>query len=342
MTDQSTPAPPQSQGPPAYMPPPPAPPGQQPAPSARGSSRWTAGRVISVVIGSIAALVAIALLVAGFGVLVADQSMRDSDGYLSTPSMTMSTSGYAVSTGNVLLETSGNDQVFRDVIGTVRVRVTQQVADAPVFVGMAPTGLANAYLSGVAHTRADGPGPRGEFFTGGEPPVPPEEAGIWSESASGTGEVEFEWTPQSGNWTLVVMNADASRGVDATMRVAATLPWMTGLAIGLIIAGVLALAVAIVMIVIPISLVSRDRRERERAGSHPPSGPSGTPADPYGSSSPYRGPGQAAPYSAAPGSYPPGSYPTGSYPTGSSGPGGPQQPGGPSTQGHETPGQPTG
>jgi hypothetical protein len=47
-------------------------------------SRWTAGRIVLVILGSLAALLGAGLLAGGCGLLWADQTQRDDDGYLST------------------------------------------------------------------------------------------------------------------------------------------------------------------------------------------------------------------------------------------------------------------
>jgi hypothetical protein len=59
-------------------------------------------------------------------------------------------------------------------------------------------------------------------------------------SASGTGQQTLDWTIQSGEWAMVIMNADASSGVSADLRFGAlapsgldTLAW-TSIAVGLV------------------------------------------------------------------------------------------------------------
>jgi hypothetical protein len=43
-------------------------------------------------------------------------------------------------------------------------------------------------------------------------------------SAHGTGSQTLTWKVRSGGWSVVVMNADGSRGVDAGVSVAADVP----------------------------------------------------------------------------------------------------------------------
>ena len=53
----------------------------------------------------------------------------------------------------------------------------------------------------------------------------------------------MQWTPTAGDWTVVVMRADGSAGVDAELAVAATVPGLTKAAWGLLGGGALMLAV---------------------------------------------------------------------------------------------------
>ena len=57
----------------------------------------------------------------------------------------------------------------------------------------------------------------------GAPDAAPGEQGFWAASAEGQGEVNVDWDPTDGLWTLVVMNADGSRYVDATLSAGAEL-----------------------------------------------------------------------------------------------------------------------
>ena len=57
---------------------------------------WTTGRVVTVVLGSLLVVAALGTAVGGTTLLVADRAGRDADGFLGTDVQTLSTSGYAL------------------------------------------------------------------------------------------------------------------------------------------------------------------------------------------------------------------------------------------------------
>ncbi len=204
---------------------------------------WGAGRIALVIIGSVLALAGAGLLAGGCGLLWADQTQRDDDGYLSTPTERLEASSYAIVSEPIdLLEadTSGADWLLsEDVLGDVRLRAS---SDSEVFIGIGPTNDVEAYLQGVEHHRLtdvdfDPFRPRYEATAGGPPSTPPREQGFWVASAAGAGEQTLIWNPESGNWSAVVMNADGSRGVAADVSVGAEADFLIWLAIGLLVAG---------------------------------------------------------------------------------------------------------
>lgn len=73
----------------------------------------------------------------------------------------------------------------------------------------------------------------------------PGDSDVWVASASGVGEQRISWTPESGDWTVVVMNADGGAGVAADLAVGAEAPVLGWLVVGMLVAGGLSLALAV-------------------------------------------------------------------------------------------------
>ena len=56
--------------------------------------------------------------------------------------------------------------------------------------------------------------------------TPPGRERFWSASARGTGDQTLEWDLRDGDWSVVVMNADGSPGVDVELDAGAKVPWL--------------------------------------------------------------------------------------------------------------------
>ena len=206
------------------------------APAVRGG--WTAGRVAMVVAGSVAGLIAFGLLAGGCALVVVDQTQRDDDGFLMSPTTDFSTSTYAIVSENAELRTGGAERALDTLLGTIRIR---SESDRAVFVGIGPAEAVTRYLGGVQHDLVDDLDSSGDpeysRRPGGAPAAPPEEQRFWVASTTGSGERTLEWDPERGDWRAVVMNPDASRGVSSEMSIGAELDSVLWIGIGLLVVG---------------------------------------------------------------------------------------------------------
>ena len=224
-------------------------------PTAPRPAGWTAGRIISVVVGAVLVLFSLGLLSGGGAALWAQATQRHG-GYVDLGTRTYRTAGYAVASETVSLhaDTRGWDAASA-LFGTVRLRVISPGARGAVFIGVAPAGAAARYLAGVGYTTVTGAAGTGPSYTshgGGPPAVPPGRAGIWSAHAAGTGTQVLTWPVRSGDWTVVAMNANGSRPVSVRVDAAATVPVLPWAAAGLLIGGVLFLAGGVALIAVPL------------------------------------------------------------------------------------------
>jgi hypothetical protein len=200
------------------------------------------GRVFALSVAGITALLGIAAIAAGGAGIVLDQTQRDSSGYLMTSETPYSTSTYALVSASYRAGISNDWFVAKDMLGTVRVRVSSA---RPVFVGIARESALGPYLANVAHAEGDTLSTRSaEFrsYPGGAPSGPPATRRFWAVSTSDTGEHTVTWTPQNGSWRIVVMNSDGSRGVAAGVSVGARIPDLLTIAITVLGAGILLLS----------------------------------------------------------------------------------------------------
>jgi hypothetical protein len=233
--------------------PPPVPPSP---PNPAAATGWTAGRIVSVVIGSVLALASVGLLTGG-GALLWAQSQRQ-DGYLTSATTTYSTNGYALATTSIHLD-AGNGNWVGQVLGTVRIQVTAPGTARPVFVGIAPASAASRFLAGVPYSTVTGLGGNSGTTTshlGTATPPAPQQATIWAAQVSGSGRQTLSWAARNGDWMVVVMNRDAAPGLTVRANAGATIPALPWIAAGLLTGGVLLAAGGVLLIVLPVRRAS--------------------------------------------------------------------------------------
>jgi hypothetical protein len=220
---------------PAAEPPVPSSAGEEAA-EARPPGGRGAGGVALIVVGSIAALLAFALLAAGCGAVVIDRTQRDDDGFVMSPTEDFTTATYAIASESADVDINGPDWATTDLLGTVRIR---SESERPVFVGIAREADVARYLDGVEHAVVTeiGREPQYSQRPGDAPESRPAAQPFWAASATGAGEQTLEWEPEDGSWSAVVMNTDGSRGVAADLSIGAELDPLVWIGIALLLGG---------------------------------------------------------------------------------------------------------
>lgn len=231
---------------PAPAPVPAAAPAAAPAPS---RPRWGAGRIVTLVVAGTAALTGLGALVGAAGLALVDHGLRDPDGYVMSDPVEVEAPGYAVLTEDLRLHGDGwVADLPERVLGEVRVEA-RDLGDHATFIGIADSRDVDRYLAGVARSLVVDAGdgqelPAYDVTASGAPAGPPGAQDFWSASASGTGTRSLTWEPVQGDWTLVVMTADAARPVRADVAVGATLPAVDDLTVALCVAALVLLGAA--------------------------------------------------------------------------------------------------
>jgi hypothetical protein len=208
----------------------------------------SAARTVSVIAGALAAFLAVGLLIAG-GVVLWANAKKDHAGYVSTASERFSTTGYAIATDNLDVKIDAPDWVVnRDNYGKIRLKVKPSTGK-PVFVGIAPTREVERYLSASAHDQLTDVSyapfrSSSDYYPGGRRPAAPAAQHFWVASAHGEGDQTLTWSVRRGDWSIVLMNADGSRGVDAGVSAGARLPFLAAVGWGSVGGGLLLVAVA--------------------------------------------------------------------------------------------------
>jgi hypothetical protein len=243
------------------------------SPSPAPSRRSSAGRAAALVFGSLLALVSLGFFAAGAAGLWANDQ-KDDQGYVSTRTERFHTHTAALRTENLDVDLGGTGTVLgSDLYGKVRLRVTPRAAK-DVFVGIARTDDATRYLRGTAHatvTDLDYDPFRADYATtgGARRAAPPATQRIWAAQAQGRGAQTLTWEVADGDWSVVVMNADGSPGVDAGVRAGANVPFLDEVAWGAIGAGAVFLLVSVALLYAGTRTPPRPRPDTAAPGPLP-------------------------------------------------------------------------
>ena len=214
------------------------------------------GRIALTITGAIASLIAVALVAGGALALWGD-SLKGDDGYLKTDTERFHASTRALATENLDVDLGDADFLAEsDDLGRIKVQAESRDGE-PLFVGIARTSDVEDYLAGVPYTTVDDVevSPFEADYTrhaGNRHPVAPEHAGIWEASNQGTGRQSIDWEIEDGDWSVVVMNADGSLGVDADVSAGADVPFLDELGWSAIGSGAFALVIGIGMIALAV------------------------------------------------------------------------------------------
>jgi hypothetical protein len=214
-----------------------------------------AGKIVAIVVGVLLVLIGLGLLAPGGFLLTVYGTMRDSSGFFETSSRVVSSTGHALVTPDVDLNLGpGPGWVPTGARAAVRIRAISDES-TPIFIGIGPTDQVSQYFNGVAYDEVTDFGwwsanVKYEYFDGGAPSSPPGTQSFWVAQQEGPGSQTLDWEVQSGNWTAVVMNADAGAPVRANVSLGARFGLLLPIGIGLTVAGVVLLAVGILLIVL--------------------------------------------------------------------------------------------
>lgn len=190
-------------------------------------------RQVRIGIGVLLVILGLFATVAGLAIVL----LVGPDGSVGIPPTRLLSSGYAVTLPQLNVPRLPGDE-------RLRLDVTVQPSDTPLFVGVGPTRTVDAFLDRVpidVIEQIDWPGAaRTVPVDGNARPARPGAQPFWVVTDRGDAPA-VHWEAVPGDWTLVVMNEDARRSVDVTVLGSVTLP-----ALGPI--GFVLLAIALAML----------------------------------------------------------------------------------------------
>jgi hypothetical protein len=229
---------------------------------------WSAGRTVLVIAGCLLAMLGLGALISG-GVAAWAGGQRDTGGYLTSGPGRFTTDSYAISATTMHLDVIGPDVYGEGQLGKVRIQAQPAKPGASLFVGVGPAKDVAAYLDPIHHVDVSDLDAAPFDVTyrehqGGQPASDPAAQTFWTATAAGTGPQTVTWPIADGDWALVIMNTDASAGIQADVTAGAALPILRTVAIIAFIVGGMLLVAGIAMVVAPI--VTRRPRGLGRSG----------------------------------------------------------------------------
>jgi hypothetical protein len=208
------------------------------------------GRRLRIGIG--VALVVLGLFATVGGVALV--SLVGADGSIGLAPTRLIGSGYAITLPQVDVPSLPDGQ-------HVRLDVSLQQGDRPLFLGIGPTSDVDAYLRDVpidVIEQIDQPGAASTSpVNGTAQPAAPEAQPFWAITATGDAP-SISWTAQPGEWTLVVMSTPPRRPVNVTASGSVTLPILGPL-------GFVLLAIAVAVLGAGAWMIVRAARARKSA-----------------------------------------------------------------------------
>ena len=235
---------------------------------------------MALVIGVTLAVLGLSLAAFAASALAFQNYQRDGE-YVSTDLGTVQSTGHAIVgppfTVN-LSDFSGPGTPGVADIARFRVEAVSMLPGQEVFIGIGDASRISEYLADVPHSEVRGlanGGPRqwtespdwkvdsvDRFPDGNATPAAPDDQDLWEVSASGSGPQEIAWDLTSGDWLLVIMNADASRPVwvegNVGVRSDLAATDLGPLGTGLLTAGLVSLALGILLLLVGAAGLGRN------------------------------------------------------------------------------------
>ncbi len=209
-----------------------------------------AGRIVAIVVGSILGVLGLGLLIAGIAGTVAYGVARDDDGFFRTDEIHLTTPTSAITSDSLDLGSAPGDADWlteRGDFATVTLDLRPAGSDQELFAGIGPTADVTRYLQAAPQDRVtDYDDSKStvsyERVNGSATPAPPGDQTFWVAKVATAQPGALTWDVKGGDWTVVVMNADGSSGIDAFARAGIKIDWLLPVAIVLIVVGVVLLA----------------------------------------------------------------------------------------------------
>ena len=225
-----------------------------------------AGQAIAVLLGGFLILISIPILFGGGAVMGVSGIFDQGGGYIGVDNIDFETSTQVLIGKSMDIEGLDYDDfdgpprwLWEPQIGDlVKIKIKAESNDGkPVFIGIIKEQDGLEYFGDVEYdyiTDFQMENPRSRPYityrkhSGDEVTFEPADLDIWVDDVHGYGEQTLIWEPEVGDYWLVIMNEDASAGVDMETGLSVRVPILGSIGRGLFLGGFVSLAFGVAVI----------------------------------------------------------------------------------------------
>lgn len=228
--------------------------------------------IIMLVLGILFSMLGIGLVFGGIGASWVN-SLQNDGGYLTSPSERFDVDSSAIiSAGPDNMRDDAYPGPLPRDVGSIRIWAESASPGKEIFVGIAPRSDVERYLSGANYSElldVSFQPFRVEYreTQGTQQPPLPSGQNFWVASVSGSDEQELDWNIEPGNWSVVVMNADASPDIRADLRAGFRSELIGPLTAGLLAAGAILLVIGVPLLIFGAQELGRQAPAAAPAGA---------------------------------------------------------------------------
>ena len=222
------------------------------------------GKVVAVLFGGFFILIAVPILFGGGALMGVTDFFDMGGGYIGVDNVNFGTSTQMLVAKQMDIDFDTYDGpptwLWEPTVGdliTIKIKAESNKGD-DVFIGIVEASDAYSVFGDIAYdqiSRFNLEGPRDRYpdiayrYHSGELlNITPTDLNIWVAEVSGSGEQTLTWTPEVGNYWLVIMNEDGSAHVDVDTGVAVKMPILSNIGRGLFVGGLVLLAVGVAIV----------------------------------------------------------------------------------------------
>ena len=256
---------------------------ENPRPAEPGAASPRPHHVILLIFGVLLSMTGLALTGAAAALGAAVFQQRDGN-FITSPVERYSVDSFAITSEQleVLVDRGLPPAGRTGPVASVMLRATSAAPDRDIFVGVGPQADVTTYLADVEHSELTqlrfNPFQVGyRTVAGSAEPALPGAQDFWAVSAQGPGTQQIESDLRSGNWVVVVMNADGSRPVAVDLQAGIRSRFLAPITLSTLITGLVLLAVGIPMVVAGAAGLGRSATPTGGAPGSPLSAPAQTP-----------------------------------------------------------------